>query len=254
MIIYIDNLFFQNTIVLFIVLFLFSKVMNIRIAIAKLLIITIAENIFEILILILSPRLYLSPLFQNVLIFLVLFFGFNIRNLKKIIIYQVILCAAIDCLGGIGMRNNNIFLSIIIFALVGIIIIYIKNIREKRYLIESTTCQIEFKSKDKNYKFNALVDTGNNVKTIYNEAVIFVSSKYFKIREEERKRKISYKTISENGILYGNKINDIYISYAGKEILADAVIVPINNVSDEYDAIVSFDLIKGGISKWKSCY
>lgn len=106
-------------------------------------------------------------------------------------------------------------------------------------------CDIEFEFKNKKYNLKALIDTGNNVKTIFGEEVIFISEKAFLVDGGERK--VRYKTVSGVEEKDGVKIKNIKYNYAGIDKINDAILVSTKNISNEFDAILSFNFIKGGI-------
>ena len=125
-----------------------------------------------------------------------------------------------------------------------------------KMLIEATSCIIKFNYNHKIYELKALVDTGNKVKTIFGEHVIFVKEGILNVSGGDflRKRTVKYKTISGTSTNIGVKINNINISYIDKMVNKDAVVITTNNISDEYEAIISFDLLEGGYKNGNYAY
>lgn len=255
--IYLDILFIQNTIILFCILFIFCKLINIKVSLLRLISICCLQSLFNILILILLPKLYLDFYFQTLEIFLIMKFGLRQKFSLNFIFQILALWIAVICFGGIAIKNNgNLGVGVFVFLLVGGIALLIKNKEKNKLLLESTTCNIEFNYNNVLYKMRAFIDTGNKVKTLFGEHVIFVREELLNIDGGDffRRRTVKYRTISGTSTNIGVKVNNINISYGDKKINKDATIITTNNISDDFEAIIGFDLLEGGYKNGNYAY
>lgn len=246
--IYLDLLLIQDTIVIAAVLFATSKIIEIKISFIKILIISLISTIISIAILVFIPTLYDNLLIKFLISYFIVKFGFkansNINLFQEIIIFWIVSFMV----GGISIGlNGNIFLTIVFLIISILLIISYKQKNRKKLLLMSATCEIKFYYLSKMYIINALIDTGHDVKTMFNEDVIFIRADILKNEGGGIRRLVSYKTIAGMESKPGIKINNICITYNNKEIFTNAVFVRSNNILQDFDAIVGFDLIQGGI-------
>ena len=255
--IYLDMLFIQNTIIYFFILYIFCRFMNIRISILRISVICCLQSLVNILILVFFPRLYINFGFQMLELLGITKFGLKQRLSANFILQLLTLWIMVICFGGIAIKNNgNLTITLIIFFIISGIIFFTKGKQKRKMLIEATSCIIKFNYNEKDYEMNALVDTGNKVKTIFGESVIFVKEEKLNVAGGDfvRKRTVKYKTLSGTSTNIGVKINNINISYIDKMLNKDAVVITTNNISDEYEAIISFDLLEGGYKNGNYAY
>ncbi len=246
--IYIDLLIFQDTFINFLILFLLTKILNIRVKTLRIIIVSFLSSIFSALILILYPFLFDNLFVKIILSLLMVKFTLNVK-LKELLIPKTILMWCISFLfGGIGLiSNGNLIVFFLLIILSCICILKYKTENKHKLLLDSAICFIEFEYDNKVYKFKSLMDTGNNVSTFLGEDVIFVRDKLFKCKGgDKNSRVVSYQTVSGKQKKKGTKIYNIKISYGEKRICNNAVIVSTPNILNDYDAIVGYHLIEGG--------
>lgn len=223
------------------------KILNIKIGMARGLIISLISSLIGIVVMIFLPNLFESFCFKIFMLFLMVRFGINTNEnfLQRCAIFFVVSLI----FGGIGalvkakfwdMMFCFIFATFVIFKLI--------KIKKEVLILDAATCYITFEYEFKKYKFKALVDTGNRVKTYLNEDVIFIKSNLLNMNGGEyvKTRNVSYQTVAGKCSSKGIRVNNIFIEYGSKKIRNDAVIVSTPNISKNFDAIVSLNFVEGG--------
>ena len=249
--IYLDLLLIQNTFIMFLILFIFNKVLNLKNSIVRILTVSLLTSIFSIVILISLPKLYDNLFIKLIISFFIINFGMKVKLKNEVLLKIIILWIIAILFGGIGiLSDGNIAYSVVLFVLFGIIILKLDSKKKNKLFLEAATCFLEFEYGNHLYKLKALVDTGHSVKTIYDEDVIFVKNVLINIEggDIKGKRNVSYKTVSGISQKKGVKVYNINISYGNRKIKNNAVIVSTPNISDNFDAIVSLSLVEGGCS------
>lgn len=253
--IYLDLLFIQDFIMMSILLLLISKIIEIKIKIDRVLTVSMVCSILSIMILVFLPTFYDNLFIKLVISFFIVKYGLNITDTISIIQKVILFWLISSFIGGSNIAfDGNVFYIIIISLIGTATIIAYKKKYKKQLFLESATCFIEFFYNENWYRFKALVDTGHDVKSIYGEDVIFIRAELIEKGGERKKRLVSYKTISGTENKYGIKINNIVISYRNINICKDAVIITTNNISQDFDAIIGYDLIEGGITYGNSIF
>jgi len=251
--VYVDLLLIQDTIIMSILLLLLSKIIKIKIRMVRVLIISTLSSIISIFLLVYLPTLYDNLLIKFIISFFIVKLGFKLKEtistFQKVMLFWMITLL----LGGIEIfAEGNSIQTLLIFGLMGISLASYLSKWKKQRLLESVTCFIEFDYDDRKYVLKALVDTGHDVKTVYGEDVIFIKENILKKGGDNKERIVSYKTISGMENKKGIKIDHIKVKYKEKNIDSNAVIVSTPNISKNYDAIVSLDLIEGGMTNGDS--
>lgn len=247
--IYLDLLLIQDTFMMFIVLFATSKITNINMNVIRLITISVLSSVVSIALLVFLPTLYDNLLIKFLISFVIVKYGFRIKEkifaIQKTIIFWIVSLL----IGGTSIFfNGNIILTLIAFIISAITIVTNRKKNKRLLLLESTICLVEFEYNNKSYNLKALIDTGHDVKSIYGEDVIFIKEKIYETGGDKNKRLVSYKTISGMESNIGIKINNIIISYGNKTFYSSAVIVSTPNILQKYDAIVGYDFIEGGMT------
>ena len=168
--IFIDRLILQDIIHMIIVLGICNKILERKIDFRKIMILSICCSMFSVCLLLYFPQLYDNMLIKGIVSYLIVRYGFQIKDGKNIFSDTILLLSIFFTLGGIYVFAEN-DKWIIILLTSSIIIMVIQSIRNKRKarLLETISCTIILKYEGKKYSLNALIDTGNNVKTIWNE-------------------------------------------------------------------------------------
>ena len=246
--IYIDLILIQDTIMISLILYILSKIIGIKIKIVRILIVSMFSSIISILILILLPTLYDNLLVKIILSYLTVKYGFNYKNTVETWQKVILFWTFVFLIGGATyFSDRNIMQVILMMGIVIISIISFKRKTQKKMLLESTICFLNFCYEGREYHFKALVDTGHDVKSIYGENVIFIRSDLWEEGGDKHKRLVRYQTISGMECKMGMKIKDISITYGNKTGYGNAVIVSTPNISQEFDAIVGYDFMEGGM-------
>lgn len=253
--IYIDLLLIQDVIIISTILYIVSKLINIKISIYRLITISFFSSIISIIILIKIPILFDNFFTKMILSFFIIKYGFKLKDVT-LTVQKIILFWTVTLLtGGINIASSgNVVITIFVLIIICISIISYKKRIKSQVLLESMTCFISFNYKGKQYYLKSLVDTGHDVKSIYGEDVIFIREKLLKIEGDNKNRLVRYKTISGVDNRNGIKINKINISYGDSNFYSSAVIVSTPNIKNDYDAIVGYDLIMGGKEHGDTCF
>ncbi len=246
--VYLDLLFIQNFFVTSLIIFTINKINNLKIKFVKILLISFLDSVFELIIIIFLPELFNNFFLKFLDAFLIIRFGLQIKKIKNIFTQISVLVLVTMLFGGeASFCNGIVFYMFLIFAVSAIAIINFFKKNKKKLLLESAMCFIEFEYMNQKYNFKCLIDTGNNVKTVFDEDVVFVKENLFKVEggDVNFKRNVRYKTVSGTEEKIGIKIFNINIKYGDKNIKNNAVIVSTPNIVSNFDAIASLDFIGG---------
>ena len=244
--IYIDLLIIQDTAITYLILFLLCKLLNFKIGYFRLFVISILNSILSVCLLVFAPKLLDNLLIKFIFSIMIVKF----IKVEDILIHKIFLLFTITFLfGGIGLLagdNLIVMFGLILFSI--FIIVQEKQRQQKQLLIESTSCLIDINYKNHIYHLKALIDTGNNVTTLFGENVIFVKENLFDIEggDDKHKRIVSYQTVSGKQKSIGIKVFNINVSYGSKNVCNNAVIVRTPNILNNFDAIIGYHLIEGG--------
>lgn len=245
--IYIDLLLFQNIFVTFLILLISYKVLNLKIRMVRILIVSTVVSVLTVVFMIFSPKLFESFALKILMLFLMIRFGLNIK--ENIIEKYLALFVVTLIFGGIGALVKGKFLDMF-FCFISMTFLICKMVKRKKdvLLLSAATCYITFEYGLKKYSLKALVDTGNRVKTYLNEDVIFIKSNLLDMDGGEYKkvRNVSYQTVAGKCNNKGIRVNNIFVEYGDKKIRNNAVIVSTPNISKDFDAIVSLNFVEGG--------
>ena len=197
--IYLDLLLIQNIFLMFLILSLFNKVLNLKIKIVRILIVSVIVNIIFVTILLINIDLYNNMFINFIFSILVIKFGMKVKMKNEILLKASVLWIITILMGGINIfSNGNIVHTLLLFLAISMVIIKLESRKKNKLYLESATCFIEFEYEECTYKLKTLVDTGHSVKTLYDEDVIFVKDNLLKIKggDKWKNRKVSYKTVS----------------------------------------------------------
>ncbi len=244
--IYLDLLIIQDTIITSMILFLLSRLLKIKISLVKIFVVALISSILSTCILVFAPKLYDNFFIKLVLsYFIVMFLNSKRERNSKVFLFWIITFL----FGGIGFASEkNLFLMILLMLLSIFFILKFKKRQNTKLLLETSTCFIEFEFNNKLYKLKALLDTGHDVTTLYDEDIIFVKEDLFNYEggDNKHRRVVSYQTVSGKQKEIGIKVFNITVNYNNKKICNNAVIVRTPNILNSYDAIIGYRLIEGG--------
>lgn len=245
--IYIDLFLIQNIIITFLILLICYKILNLKIKIVRILIVSIIVSVLTVIFMIFLPKVFESFTLKILMLFSMIRFGLNIK--ENIFEKCATLFIITLIFGGIGSLAKAKFLDML-FCFMGMTFLIFKMVKRKKevLILDAATCYITFEYGSKKYKFKALVDTGNRVKTYLNEDVIFIKNNLLNTDGGEywKVRNVSYQTVAGKCSSKGVRINNIFIEYGNKKVKNDAVIVSTPNISKNFDAIVSLNFVEGG--------
>lgn len=139
---------------------------------------------------------------------------------------------------GILFQKNSFSLNIIVFLVLSPIILYLYYKQTKHLKLEfQNVYRVDMFYKNKVYKFNAFLDTGNKLKDPYkNRPIILIYSDKVKLSYEEAIL-VPYKTVSGSGVLKCVMVEKIIIDN-DKEIIK-----PLIGLSKEKFNMESIDMI-----------
>lgn len=247
--IYIDLVILQDIFIMSLILFFTSRLLNLKCKISRIIFISFLSSILSIIILYLNPQLYDNWLIKFVYTILLLKYGLRLKFDSEFIYKLVVFFTLLIIIAGVTIfAEGKLNVIFIILALILIYNFKLKKIKAKKLLLESNLCFVEFEYMDMKYEFKALIDTGHDVKTLYEEEVIFVRQNLFPVerRENRKQRIVRYKTVSGDEESIGTKIYNVNIRYGEKIICNNAVIVSTPNILNQFDAIIGVNLIEGG--------
>lgn len=161
--------------------------------------------------------------------------------------------------------NSQVKRLIILIAIMIAVIQLIRSYKNK-YIISNYICNVELNICTKRKNIKALIDTGHSLKSTDENEVIVLSPRIIEntqnrylidillnnilVEENPYIKKvkiINYSSLGNKyGIKYGLPLKNVKIKYQGKEIYTDAVIIANDKNFNEYEAILSLSIIKGG--------
>lgn len=143
--IYIDLILIQDTFLMSVVLFAMSRVMEIKISIVRILVISLSSSLLSVLLLMYFPILYDNVGIKIGMTWGIVKYGFYPKEKIHLGKQCLLLFTLLLLLGGIQVFvGGNMLLAIGIFIVVVAVILQQKRKRKRQCLLESTTCQIQW--------------------------------------------------------------------------------------------------------------
>lgn len=263
MTIYIDLLFLREIAMNLFLVFCTNKILCRKFILHRLLLSSILGAMYTVTCLI-YPLLIN---FRMLIVFVIVYIGISIKTLREYLISIFTYYFFSFFISGICYYTYDNKLKTLIYLTAGtfVIICLIKTCIEK-YKINSYICEIEMKICKKIHKMKGLIDTGNSLKSISGEEVIVISPRIVKkinnsnissillkgnINQSNEYLKqiriINYKALgNKSGTKYGISIEEVKIKYEGRTVRRNVVIISADENIEEYDAILSLSIIKGG--------
>ena len=260
MTIYVDVYFLKNIIFNFLLLYLTSLIIRKKFRICRGIIASSIGGVYAICALY-SISIFNSSILKIFISILMLIVTFGKKEVSIILSSFFVLTYSIAGIISSLLKVNSQMI-LIIFAISMIIIFYIykRNQKHNEYY------EISIKIIGREIELLAKVDTGNELKdSIFGDAVIIVSDEKIKNKLEEElirilnnerleipdkyKNKIkliSFKTISDEGIKIGIKLDKILINKDDKNIESKAIMILSERKFRNYDALIGINLLEGG--------
>ena len=271
MIMYIDVFIIKNTVFNFIVLFLFGKILRLKLYVMKYMFAASFGAIVATILIFVNINLFLSNLIKGSIAIVMLLMVYPMKSIKEIINKCCIFIIITSFVGGniMVMNFDNTFITQVIgFGISGVMLYIFHKIQRNKIIYEKLICEIIIEFNDKFLKLDAFVDTGNTLKdALSDESVIFVfedvakdffADEVFRILKSEvfefdEKyfgiiRMLGCKTInSENEILVGVKVDRVIIKKEGCVLENKNVIVALSkNMFSSCEALVGLNILEEG--------
>ena len=265
MIIYIDLLFFREILMNFFLIFCTNKIQNKRSKKIAMLASSVFGASYTLLCLIHPYKMLITA--RTLIMLAMIYIGTEHTNiadyLKSIFTYYLL---SFLCSGIYYYFYNNKTKGVIILGIGTFIVIYLIKDCIDKYKISSYICGVNLNLNRNREYIRALIDTGHSLKSTNNSEVIVLSPRIIKktcdnhaidilinnmLVEENPYIKevkiINYKSLgNKHGIKYGLLVKNVKIKYQNKIISTNAVIIASEEDFNEYDAILSLSIIKGG--------
>lgn len=259
MIIYLDIYFFKNFLFNFLLLYLTSFLIRKRTKWYRLLLASIIGGCYAI------AALHFEKVFQShllkilmALIMLLISYGKKqiLNNISNFCIISYFIAGVIASLLNV---HNEIVLVILSIVTLVLFVFYHKETKKQNFY----EIEIDFLGNKINLK--AKLDTGNELKdSLFGDAVIVVSEDSIKdelnneiicILKNERLeiprmyqnkiRLITFRTIAEEGIKTGIKLDSVIIYTKKQEIENQAILILTDKKFNQYDALIGLNLLEG---------
>lgn len=270
--IYIDILFIQYFIINYFLIELTSLFIREKAKTKNKLLSSMIASSYSIIVIIFDLKIAGGLLGRIILSTAIVLITYWPRNVGDVIKKTMMLYIVTYLLGGIlssiiyEIKNQHIAIIVSVTVCV-LLILFVKEILRSIINKEELYCNIKIVVNEKLIFAKALLDTGNNLQDIVTgDTVIIINShKIAEISEDLLKilngimvnipeefqtkiRMISYSSIGNmNDVLYGIKADSVVVYYDGKEIENKNVVVALtNNVFNDFDALISLNVIEGG--------
>lgn len=260
MTIYVDIYFLKNVIFNFLLLYLTSLIIRKNFKIYRGIIASSIGGIYAICALY-SIEIFNSSILKIFISLLMLIITFGKKEvsivLSSFFVLSYIIAGIISSLLKVDSQ-----VTLIVYAIFTIIVFYIYKRNQKHNELYEICIEVFGKKID----LVAKLDTGNELKdSIFGDAVIIVSEEKIKNKLEEELIKIlnnekleisdkyknkikiiSFTTIADEGIKIGVKLDSALIINGDKIIKSKAIMILSEKRFENYDALISLDLLEGG--------
>ena len=194
MTIYVDVVFIENLLMNYIILFATGVILKLKIIHIRLILASLVGAIYTIIAYISTLEIYSNIFLKFVLSLIIIYIGFNPKNVKKLFKFTLIFYLTSFVFGGVAfaliyivkpqeiLRNNGLILNsdslkvIFISAIIAFVIIIIGfKVVKNKISTKDMYCNINIKLNHKEIETKAMIDTGNFLKEpITNTPVIVV--------------------------------------------------------------------------------
>lgn len=247
MIMYLDILFFKETITNFIIIYLTGKFSSHQIKLKNILMSSVVGAIFTILFLYFS--ITITNFLKLICATIILKIAFGFKNIYSYMSSVVIFYLITFFVGGIFLyaQINNLE-SFIFFPTMGALALILLKNYKKKYQIQNYL--IDLKIRETHEPLRTLIDTGHTLVSSYDEPVIVLSNKQAELfnnikQNRKEERTICYKTIQHKSVIVkGIKIKNVKIEYKETEYVNEAVLILSDVELDGYDAIIGLNFFE----------
>lgn len=268
MIIYADELLLKNFIMTYLILIVVGEILEIRYKKKNLILgsisvsfITLIANIYEV---------DNNILIRFIAISLLVFIGFKPKEPKNYFIDITFIFLITFLLGGVMKSNINNLFETVLYGVISVLALkkYSDYYKLRKWKIRNLY-KIKFELENKKIELNAFLDTGNFLKTNFeNDSIIVISKNILKDKISNRLymllskgetndlpfyilkniRTINYYVLNtELKTMYGLKVKNVHIESENLKCICDAVIVLSKNDMKEIEALIGISLLEGGI-------
>lgn len=273
MIIYADELILKNFVMTYLILLAVKSILKLTAKRIKQVVGAILASVCTLIAVI--YEIENNIIVRISIISLLILISYSPKSFKIFFMETCLTLAITFLIGGVMSANINNLLEIVLCGIFSIISAkeYNEYYKNRKWQIRNNY-DIELKIKGKILKLKALLDTGNFLKTSFeNEPVIIISQnlvkdkipeEIFKLLEEGDYKNIDFETLKNvrlinydvlnkgNNICYGLKVRNVKILKEDCEIINDAVIMLSKNKIKNSDAIIGINLLEGRIENGNS--
>lgn len=242
--IYLDLLWTQDSILMMLILIMVSQLTNRKIHLLRIVFVSALNGLLSVVTVVHCPQLINNWILKLCYIMGIVKIVFPYHAFHQYCTFGIV---GIILVGIFSLLGGNLLCALGVWGGVFLWLRYQKRNQEKRTMVESTTCWIEFNWQGKNHYLKTMIDTGHHVKSRWNEEVVFVKTGILTKEGRCCQRKIKFYTISEMIEKEGVVVNNIIIKYGNSEWKENVVMVETSNIQCEFDAIISYELIRGGM-------
>ncbi len=279
MTIYLDIIFFENTLMNYIILYATGFVQKKRMKNVKLIISSIIGAIYAIVSYLNLIPIYSNPIMKVLLSSIMIYVAFNNENIKQMIKNLLLFYLASFVIGGCALAllymispQNIIFENgvlvgtypmkvTLIAGVVGFLIIQYSFSQNKRQMkMKDLLCDLEIFVNNQKVKMKAYIDSGNTLKDPLTKKPVIIVEKGIMEKiididnliggdEKLKIRLIPFKSIGkQNGMLIGIRPEYVKIKYNENQVITKKVIVGIydKKISKNYSALIGLEILEGG--------
>lgn len=267
MTIYVDELFMNNFVMTYLILFFTKKVLNKKCKSWRMIVSSIVSSMLSIILIIYDKN---DNIFLKIGVLLITcYIAFSTGKNNKIMPEMFIAIIVTLILGGILASSINRTIEIALIFVISILGIkqYNEYYKAQKWSARNTY-RLKIKIQNKTIHLKAFLDTGNMLQEKFSgESVIIICKSAIKDKIStnilqaiengnfekidfnilKNIRPITYSVINEDEkIMYGLKIKNVEILSESTKIVNDAVITITNNKIEKADALIGINLLEGG--------
>lgn len=279
MTIYLDIIFFENTLMNYIILYATGFVQKKRMKNLKLILSSLIGAIYAIVSYLNLIPIYSNPIMKILLSSIMIYVAFNNENIKQMIKNLLLFYLASFVIGGCALAllymispQNIIFENgvlvgtypmkvTLIAGVVGFLIIQYSFSQNKRQMkMKDLLCDLEIFVNNQKVKMKAYIDSGNTLKDPLTKKPVIIVEKGIMEKiididnliggdEKLKIRLIPFKSIGkQNGMLIGIRPEYVKIKYNENQVITKKVIVGIydKKISKNYSALIGLEILEGG--------
>ena len=279
MAIYLDIIFFENTLMNYIILYATGFVQKRKMKNFKLIISSVIGAIYAIISYLNLIPVYSTPFMKILLSSIMIYVAFNNENIKQMIKNLLLFYLTSFVIGGCALAllymispqnihfQNGVLVGTypmkvtLISGIIGFLIIqYSFSLNKRQMKIKDLLCDLEIAINNQKVKIKGYIDSGNTLKDPLSKKPVIIVEKNIieKIVDVEKLmggdenlkiRLIPFKSIGkQNGMLIGIKPQYIKIKYNENQVKTNNVIVGIydKKISKNYSALIGLEILEGG--------